>query len=131
MIIDTDKLKFKRNISPELREKKRLICLANLSKARKAGKLGRTGKHATTLLKENIEKELRDNFIAAVMPHLPDITYEMLFQAINGDGKMLQYITNQLIGKAKETVEQTGSPEGLREIEVSMRELLSRKEEQA
>lgn len=123
MIVDG---KIKRIISPELRAKKRIIALRNLDIARKSGKLGKHGKYPQTLLKENIEKELRDNLVSALLPFIPELTYEILFQALNGDTKTAQYIFNQLIGRPKETIEQTGSTETLKSIEVGMRELLSK-----
>ena len=116
----------KKTYSLEVLEKKRRIALENLKKARANFKAGYKWK--STLLKENIEKDLRDNLITAILPYFPDITYQMIYQALGGDGKMMQYIMNQMVGRAKETVEQTGSAEGLKEIETSVRELLNRKD---
>ena len=123
-----------RHYSPESLERKRKAALINLEKARAVAKKiresGGVVKHKTTLLKENIEKELRDNLIGAILPYFPEITTQMIIQALGGDTKMLQYITNQLVGRPKETVEQTGNIESLKTIETELRELVKRKEEQ-
>ena len=124
----TTELKFKRKLSPELKVRKREIALKNLEKARKEGKLGKHGKTKYTLLKENIEKDLRDKFISDNLKHFERIVKQMVAQALGGDGKMQQYIINQLIGRPKETVEQTGSPENLKTIEATVREIANRQD---
>ena len=112
-----NKIKNKRKLSPEVIKKKRIIALQNLEKARKMGKLGKRGKTKYTLLKENIEAELRDNYLGQVAPHLPAITKQQIIQAKTGDGKTAQYIINQAIGKPKERIEQDLSSEALKKIE--------------
>ena len=81
------------------KERKREIALKNLEKAKAKG-YNKGAKHKTTLLRENWEREARDNYLGQVSPFLAKIAKAQLKKAIKeGDVNTQQYIINQAIGR--------------------------------